>query len=33
MNLLALDVIVGTSAKLIAAYSPELKNIHITQNL
>ena len=24
---------IGTSAKLIAAYTPELKNIHITQNL
>jgi hypothetical protein len=33
MNLLALDVIVDTSTKLTAAYTPELRNIHITQNL
>jgi hypothetical protein len=29
----ALDVIVGTSTKLTAAYTRELRNIHITQNL
>jgi hypothetical protein len=33
INLVALDEIVGTSAKLSAAYTPELKNIHITHNL
>ena len=27
MNLLGLDVLVGTSAKLTAAYTPELRNI------
>ena len=29
----ALDVIVGALAKLTAAYTPELRNIHITKNL
>jgi hypothetical protein len=34
MNLLALDVTAGTSAKLTAAYTPELRSNYITpQNL